>query len=109
MAFSLEAALVVPLTLVTCAALLSMARPACRQAGQEAVLEARAVCFSLNDPGLYRTQTFVNSSRSVTALRVSPQNVLEICSLARDDLRIAGRIIGSAFAADSAPSSGDRP
>jgi hypothetical protein len=107
MAFSLEAALVVPLSIAVWAGLLAMNAPAYQRVEHSGRQLVDAVCFSLENQHLYRTKPLAVQDGSMTALQVSPQSVLEICSLIQDDGRLIGRMLGCGADQGEAQSSGD--
>jgi hypothetical protein len=107
MAFSLEAALVVPLALSTWIGLLAAAPPAYDGVSASAGLDVRSVCRALENKHLYQTEVLYRGDCAITALQVSPQSVLELCSLVADDGRLLGTIFGAA--GDSAGQAGGGP
>ncbi len=95
MAFSLEAALVIPLALGSWIGLLSAAPHVYSDASRTAGLEVRSSCLALKSRHLYQTDELSSGRCAVSALQVSPQAVLEISSLAVDGGLVLGRIIDS--------------
>lgn len=94
MAYSLEAALIVPLSLVVWAGLLVLTAPAYLRVEQSSRQMVNATGYSLENQHLYRTRQLASPRGSMTALQVSPQCVLELCSLIRDDGRLMAQMLG---------------
>ncbi len=91
MAFSLEAALVVPLVISTWIGCLNIAEPVYSKVWQTARVEVLAAGFRIENQHLYQTADFQYGSARTTAVQTSPQMVLEICSLFRDDFHLVSR------------------
>jgi hypothetical protein len=88
MAFSIEAALVLPITMTLWIGLLSAAAPEYALDRKTAGLAVETACFGLENRYLYKSQCFGEDGVRLTGLQVSPQTVLEICSLIKDDFRL---------------------
>ena len=96
MAFSLEAALVVPLAVSTWLGLLMAAEPAYCEVRQAARLEVLAAGYGLESQHIYQTKNIELNNVWTPALQTSPQGVLELASLIRDDWQIINRLISEA-------------
>ncbi len=93
MAFSLEAALVVPLALGTWLGLFAAAAPTYREVYRAARLEVMATADNLPGDSLYQTQIRQLGSAWATSLETSPQSIVELSSLVIDDWRMITRSI----------------
>lgn len=97
MAFSLEAALVVPLVIGTWLGFAQTALPAYVDVRQSTRLEVRALKDANRRDRLYHVQTIGIGSRWTMCLITSPQNLIEIVDLIVDD----GRLLLSSFSGQS--------
>ena len=112
MAISLEATLVIPISLAAWIGLLAAFPRAYQEVRQTAGLEVSASRFSLENQHLYQSREIDlpggAATGRITALQVSPQIVLEVCSLVSDDGRYIGQLAdglspGQAAQAEGAP------
>lgn len=103
MAFSLEAALVIPLAISSWLGLLMAAGPAYGEVRQAARLEVLAASEGLADRHLYRTGLIEAGADWTPTIQTSPQAVIELASLIRDDWQAISRLFPEP-AADLAPS-----
>jgi len=103
MAFSLEAALVIPLAISSWLGLLMAAGPAYGEVRQAARLEVLATSLGLANLHLYQTTLIEAESGWTPAVQTSPQVVLELASLFRDDWQAINRLLPEP-AADLTPS-----
>ena len=97
MAFSLEAALVVPLVIGPWLGFAQTALPAYVDVRQSTRLEVRALKDANRRDRLYHVQTIGIGSRRTMCLITSPQNLIEIVDLIVDD----GRLLLSSFSGQS--------
>lgn len=93
MAFSLEAALVIPLALGTLLGLVAAAAPAYCEVRQAARLEILATRHNLNYGSLYSAERIDCGDAFTTAVQASPQAVIELSSLIIDDCRLIERLL----------------
>ena len=93
MAFSLEAALVVPLALGAWIGLVAAAAPAYCEVRQAARLEVLATRNNLDSGSLYCAERIDCGDAWTTAVRTSPQAVIELSSLIIDDCRLIERLL----------------
>lgn len=100
MAFSLEAALVVPLVMSTWLGLARIALPTYVDVRQSARLEVKALKDANCRDHLYHVQTVSAGPRQTMSLITSPQNLIEIVNLLIDD----GRLLISSFSGQSGKS-----
>lgn len=91
MAFSLEAAIVVPLVIGSWLGLVQLAAPAYSQVYQAARLEVQSTADNLSGNCLYRVTCNQDGSAWTTSLQTSPQEVIELVSLIVDDCRLVFR------------------
>lgn len=91
MAFSLEAAIVVPLAIGSWLGLTQLAVPAYGQIFQAARLEVQSTAFNMSGDSLYRAECQQDGTAWTTSLQTSPQAVIELVSLIVDDCRLVFR------------------
>lgn len=91
MAFSLEAAIVVPLAIGSWLGLVQLAVPAYSQVFQAARLEVKSTAVNLSGDSLYLADCQQDGSGWTTSLQTSPQAVVELVSLIVDDCRLVFR------------------
>lgn len=88
MAFSLEAALVVPLAMGAWMGLLLTAAPAYAETREAARVEVLALADAIRGDSLYHIRTVSSGQRTGTSLTTSPQRLLELTGLVVDDIRL---------------------
>lgn len=106
MAFSLEAALVVPLALGTWLGLVAAAAPAYCEVRQAARLEVLATRHNLDSGSLYSTESIDCGDAWTTAIGTSPQSVIELGSLIIDDCRLIERLLPGRDQSTAIPGAG---
>jgi hypothetical protein len=109
MAFSLEAAMTLPVSMAVWIAFMAGAAPAYEKECHVAGLAAETTLYSLENQHLYRTSRFAAGGTASTGLQVSPQEILEIWSLARDDAGMIWRVVQPDESADESQGEGGRP
>jgi hypothetical protein len=109
MAFSLEAAMTLPVSMAVWIGFMAAAAPAYEKEYHIAGLSAETTFYSLENQHLYRTSRFEAGDAASTGLQVSPQEILEIWSLARDDAAMIRQAILPGESADESPGDGGRP
>lgn len=92
MALTLESAMVIPLSIGMISLSLRFAAPLYHQVHQAGRLEVLASCERIAGDRLYRADCIRVGDVWTTGLQTSPQQVLELASLARDDVRLISRI-----------------
>lgn len=103
MAFSLEAAMVVPLAMSALLGLLRTALPVYSDVSLAARLEMTALADAISPDSLYGVRTIRIGQRQGMSLCTSPQSVIELAELLRDDTRlIAGAVSGLSEGAEKA-------
>ncbi len=103
MAFSLEAALAVPLAISGWLGMMNAAPIAYLQTRVAAVLEIKAVCWSSQSDALYETCSISSSHDTGQALACSPQKVLEISRCLGQNLELLQLQVGQPAVKDNQP------
>lgn len=113
MALTLESALVIPLSISIISLSLLFAAPLYHEVHQAGRLEVLAACERIAGDRLYCADCIRVGDVWTTGLQTSPQQVLELASLAKDDIRLISRIFpglhdggGRAFLPETAPAGG---
>jgi hypothetical protein len=104
MAFSLEAALVVPLALGVWAGLLGLAAPAYIHEAQAAGQAVAALQYAHENQHVYQTRCLTGGDHTETALQVSPQVIVEWAGLVQDGVRLVENVIAGDEGVGSAQS-----
>jgi hypothetical protein len=104
MAFSLEAALVVPLVIGSCLGITLAGIPAIGRVCRAARLERQAIVCRMAGNRLYQAVCLRSGTAWTTGLQTSPQMILELASLIGDDCRLIGRNFPGLTAWDDAAS-----
>jgi hypothetical protein len=107
MAISLEATLVIPISLAAWIGLLAVFPHAYQEVSQAAGLEVSACRFSLENQHLYQSRE-INlfggpATCQIIALQVSPQMIIEVCDLVRDDGRYVSQMTGGLSNSQASP------
>jgi hypothetical protein len=84
MAFTLEAALVIPVSIGIIASSVSLALPAYKKVKQSAVLSAAVSVYSTRENHLYKVNEISYNSFKSTALETSPSKLIDLLELAGD-------------------------
>jgi hypothetical protein len=90
MALTLEAALVLPLSISLVIGLTGAAQPLYRLARQTADLSVQATIFQLEPQHLYQVISLQDGSLAMPALQTSPQRLIEWLQLFRENRDLLG-------------------
>ncbi len=92
MAMTLEAAIVLPISLALITGLTGAAQPVYHQVRRTASLSAQAVWHQINPEHLYQVESLDNGAVSLPALQTSPQRLIEWLQLIRENSDLLNQV-----------------